>query len=82
MHFATRVGQNLPVDGVEAAAHPWGYFPLMTPSEAIYFITFDSARHAEEDGVGVVHTAFDDPSISADVPRRSVELRTVAIWDE
>ena len=32
--------------------------------------------------VGVVHTAFDDPAIDgAGVPRRSVELRTVALWD-
>lgn len=78
MHFAERTGQNLACEA--RAAHEWGYFPRMTCDEAIVFVTYDSER--AHTGVGVVHTAFEDASIDgAGVPRRSVELRTVAIWD-
>jgi hypothetical protein len=82
MYFATRVGRNLAVDGTHAQQHEWGYYPRMGPGEAILFVTFDAAA-VEGGAVGVVHTAFDDDAIDgAGVPRRSVECRTVAIWDD
>ena len=52
----------------------------MTADEALLFFAFDSS--AADGDVGAVHAAFDDPAIdAAGVPRRSVELRTVALWD-
>jgi hypothetical protein len=54
----------------------------MVADEAILFVTFDAAA-AEGEAVGVVHTAFDDGAIDgAGVPRRSIECRTVAVWDD
>ena len=53
----------------------------MTAGEALIFKVFDSSQAP---GVPrfVFHTAFDDPTTPADAPpRRSVELRTVALWD-
>ena len=79
MHYESRVGQNLAVEGRQDQ-HEWGYYPKMTTDEAILFVTYDSAMTMEK--VGVVHTAFDDASIDwTGVPRRSIECRTVAMWD-
>lgn len=79
MHFEDRVGRNLAIEA--QAGHEWGYYPRMTADEALLFFAFDSS--AADGDVGVVHTAFDDPAIDgAGVPRRSVELRTVALWDK
>ena len=71
MFFEHRVGQNLALEGRAVGEHAWGYFPRMSDREAIVFLSFDSA--CEGEAVGVVRTAFDDPSISAraDAPRRS-----------
>ena len=89
MHYADRIGQNLAVDAAAAATHSWGYFPQMREEEALLFVTYDSechggphARRSTAD-VGVVHSAFDDPSTPAEAPpRRSIELRTVAVWEK
>ena len=64
-----------------AARHQWAYYPRMAAEEALLFKTFDSC----EDGSTprfVFHTAFDDPTTPDDAPpRRSIEVRTVALWD-
>jgi hypothetical protein len=79
MHFEHRIGQNLALSSKESERHEWGYYPRMRHDEAICFITYDSSKATRE--VGVVHTAFEDPSIDGHgVRRQSVELRTVAMW--
>jgi len=81
MHYETRVGQNLAVGAEGCEAHEWGYYPRLQVDEAIVFIAFD--YKACDGRVGVVHTAFEDCAIDgAGVPRRSIELRTVAFWDD
>ena len=82
MHYEARVGQNLALGSDASDAHEWGYYPRMVDDEAIVFVTCHSEHAQRKGAVGVVHTAFDDPSIDgAGVPRRSVELRTVAWWE-
>jgi len=62
-------------------AHRWFYFPGMRRDEALVFKVFDSAR----DGRArfTAHTAFADPATPAGAPpRRSIEVRTFAFFDE
>lgn len=62
-------------------AHRWYQYPAMRPDEALVFKCYDSA----EDGRArwTAHSAFDDPtSRPGAVPRRSVEVRTLAFFDE
>lgn len=59
--------------------HHWYYFPNMTPDEFLLLKIYDSAG----DGIArlTAHTAFDDPTSSADAPpRRSIELRTLLFF--
>jgi hypothetical protein len=59
--------------------HRWYYFPDMTPDEYLLLKIYDSAG----DGIArlTAHTAFDDPTSSADAPpRRSIELRTLLFF--
>lgn len=60
--------------------HRWFYFPKMRREEALVFKVFDSAK----DGRArfTAHCAFDDPSTRAGAPpRRSIEVRTLAFFD-
>lgn len=60
--------------------HEWYYFPRLTPDELLVFKGFDSDS---PDSNTALHTAFDDPSVSAAdlVPRGSVECRFIALYD-
>jgi hypothetical protein len=79
MHYPERIGENWSLGNAGAASHRWMHFPAMTADEALIFKVFDSS----EAGVRFVfHTAFDHPTTPADAPpRRSIELRTLALWD-
>lgn len=57
--------------------HRWWYFSGMNKDEALLLKFHDS-----DDSVAckVPHTAFHDPSANATVPRRSIELRSVAYF--
>lgn len=62
-------------------AHRWFAFPDMAAEEAILIKGYDSA----EDGRArfTLHTAFDDPTSPADAPpRESIEVRTLAIFED
>jgi len=62
-------------------AHRWFYFPRMRREEAIVFKVFDSAS----DGRArfTAHCSFEDPSTAQDAPpRQSIEVRTLAFFDE
>ncbi|MCD6073230.1 MAG: methyltransferase, partial [Rhodospirillales bacterium] len=57
------------------------YFPKMRRDEAIVFKVYESKK----DGRArfTAHTAFVDPTTPADAPpRQSIEIRTIAFFDE
>ena len=61
--------------------HRWCWFPRMQRSEALVFKCYDSCR----DGRArfTAHGSFDDPDTPPDAPaRESIEVRTLAFWDE
>ena len=61
--------------------HRWYYFPKMARNEALVFKVYDS----EKDGRArfTAHTAFDDPTTPAAAPpRESIEMRTIAFFDD
>jgi hypothetical protein len=56
-------------------AHRWFYIPEMQPNETIPIKCYDSAPDKAR---FTAHSAFEDPTASADVlPRESIELRTL-----
>jgi hypothetical protein len=61
--------------------HDWYYFPKMRRDEAIVFKVYESKK----DGRArfTAHTAFVDPTTPPDAPpRQSIEIRTLAFFDE
>jgi hypothetical protein len=77
--YPDRVGQTYRLS--YNPAHQWYYFPEMRRDEALVFKVFDSKK----DGRArfVPHTSFDNPLAPADaLPRRSIEIRTLAFFDE
>jgi hypothetical protein len=62
-------------------AHRWYYAPAMQADEALLLKCFDSLK----DGRArfMPHTSFADPNAPADMlPRESIELRTLAFFDD
>lgn len=77
LRYRNRNGENYVMR--HSPAHKWWYFPEMTPEQVILLKTFDSATDGRARFVG--HSAFDDPTSSADAPyRESVEIRTIAFF--
>ena len=77
--YPDRVGQTYRL--TYNPAHQWYYFSAMRRDEALVFKVFDSKK----DGRArfVPHTSFDNPLAPADaLPRRSIEIRTLAFFDE
>jgi hypothetical protein len=77
--YRDRVGETYAV--TYNPAHRWYYVPEMQPDEALLLKCFDSAT----DGRArfMPHTAFEDPTASADIlPRESIELRTLVFYPE
>jgi hypothetical protein len=58
--------------------HEWWYFPDLTIDDVLVFVGFDSARAARPSSL---HVSFADPTVSAPVPRASVESRYFALFD-
>jgi len=82
MMYPDRVGENLALCNEGADSHAWYHYSKMTCDEALYFKVYDSS---EAEGVPrfVFHSAFKDPRTPKDAPpRQSIELRTIAIWDD
>lgn len=77
--YPDRVGQTYRI--AYNPAHEWYWFPRMARDEALVFKVFDSAT----DGRArfTAHTAFDDPTAPPGAaPRESIEIRTIAFFDE
>jgi hypothetical protein len=61
--------------------HRWFYYSGLEPGDALVFTGVDMT--AGPTRRAVAHTAFDDPSCPPNVqPRNSIEVRTMAIFDE
>ena len=77
--YPDRVGQTYRLS--YNPAHQWFYFPAMRRDEALVFKVFDS----KQDGRArfVPHTSIENP-LAPDkaLPRRSIEIRTLAFFDE
>ena len=77
--YPDRVGQTYRL--TYNPAHQWYYFPEMRRDEALVFKVYDSKK----DGRArfVPHTSFENPlAPAAALPRRSIEIRTLAFFDE
>jgi len=80
IHYADRIGENY--FAAHAPRHSWFYYPKMHRGEALLLKTWDSARSAS-DGAFSLHSAFQDPTARPGAPpRESIEVRTIAIFDE
>ena len=63
--------------------HRWFHFPLQRRDEWLVFKHFDSAAEARGLARAAPHTAFEDPTTPFDAPpRRSIELRAIALFDD
>ena len=77
--YPDRVGETYQIKF--NADHYWYYFPLMRREEALVFKVYES----KQDGRArfTAHTSFIDPTTPADAPpRQSIEIRTIAFFDE
>ena len=76
--YADRTGEIF--HGLHNPAQRWYYFPRMETNEAVLIKCYDSLR----DGRArfSLHSAFDDPTTSADAPpRESIEVRAFGFFD-
>jgi hypothetical protein len=75
--YPNRIGQTYAV--TYDPAHRWYWFPRMRRDEAIVFKVYESLKDGR--ARWTAHTAFDDPTASADArPRESIEIRTLAFF--
>ncbi len=77
--YPDRVGETYQVS--YNPDHKWFYFPRMRRDEALVFKVYDS----KTDGRArfTAHTSFDDPTSPAGAPpRESIEMRTIAFFDD
>ncbi len=77
--YPDRVGETYQI--AHNPDHEWFYFPRMNRDEALVFKVFDS----KTDGRArfTAHTSFEDPNTPDNAaPRESIEMRTIAFFDE
>ena len=61
--------------------HRWSTFPGMNRDEVVTFRTFDSDMIEEKSPFWTPHSAFVDPNVGVDAPKRaSIELRASCFW--
>ena len=76
--YKDRVGEIASVR--HAPGHRWVFFSRMTPDEVVLIKCHDTAR----DGRARLsfHSAFNDPNAPGDaIPRQSIEIRTIAFFE-
>ncbi|CAL1147260.1 unnamed protein product [Cladocopium goreaui] len=79
MVYPDRIGSRFALPKKNSSAHKWFYYPEMKMEECLMFSCFDS----RQDGPRFVfHCAFDDQTASSDIPRRSIEVRAIVIFNE
>jgi len=77
--YPDRVGETYQI--VYNPDHEWFYFPKMARDEALVFKVYDSAKDGRSRFVA--HSAFQDPNTPAGAPpRESIEMRTLAFFDD
>jgi len=78
MVYPDRIGSRFALTNTNSSRHNWYYYPEMTMDECLMFTCYDR----RPDGPRFVfHCAFDDGN-STDIPRQSIEVRTIIIFDE
>ena len=60
--------------------HRWSYFPNLKKNEVIIFSGFDPTAGATHRVVP--HSAFTDPSYENAIPRKSIEIRAMAFFED
>merc|ERR1719401_2480539 len=76
--FPDRTGENYSLRFSEK--HKWYYYPQMVKDECLVFKVYDKPETGPR---FVFHTAFEDPCTTPESPpRQSIEIRTVAFFDE
>lgn len=81
IHYADRIGENYLA--AHSERHRWYYYPQMHRDEALLLKTWDSSRSAADGSAFSLHSAFQDPTARPSAPpRESIEVRTIAIFDE
>ncbi len=78
LRFPDRTGETYSLRHSEK--HKWYWYPGMSHDECLVFKCFDKRKDSTR---FTFHTAFDDPSTTeASPPRQSIEVRTIAFFDE
>ena len=78
LRFPDRTGETYSLRHSEK--HKWYWYPAMSHDECLVFKCFDKRKDSTR---FTFHTAFDDPSTTeASPPRQSIEVRTIAFFDE
>jgi len=64
-----------------SSPHSWYVFPSMRSNEVVAFRTYDSDMVASGEAYWTPHSAFQDPTVDANAPRRrSIELRATCLF--
>ena len=92
IHYADRVGENYFVCPSSNRQHKWYYYPDMAMDEVLLLKQWDSfggiANGSDGDdhsrpSTFTIHSAFMDPTRSADSPpRMSIEVRCIVLWEK
>eukprot|EP00438_Fugacium_kawagutii_P033873 Skav201118 [mRNA] locus=scaffold185:441667:447862:+ [translate_table: standard] len=78
MIYPDRVGSRFALSNANAASHKWYYYPEMKMEECLLFTCcYDRRRDVPR---FVFHCAFD--SGSSEIPRQSIEVRAITIFNE
>ena len=78
LRFPDRTGETYSLR--HSDKHRWYWYPGMSHDECLVFKCFDKRKDSTR---FTFHTAFDDPSTTeASPPRQSIEVRTIAFFDE
>ena len=78
LRFPDRTGETYSLRHSEK--HKWYWYPAMSHDECLVFKCFDKRKDSTR---FTFHTAFDDPSTTeASPPRQSIEVRTIAFFDD
>ena len=73
--------ETLAVLAPSTTPHRWSTYPGMNRDEVVAFRTYDTAMIEEKGAFWTPHSAFHDPNVGPDAPKRaSIELRASCFW--
>ncbi len=72
---------TLAIRAPSAKEHRWSTYPAMTRDEVVTFRTYDTDMIEKKGAFWTPHSAFRDPNVGSDAPKRaSIELRASCFW--